>query len=570
MILNRLLATTESTSTTSNPRQWFIDWVNGGRRSSAGVAVSPVSALALSAYYGCIRNISEDVGKLPLKVFEQLKPRGKKPLPKHALYGILHDAPNDEQTKMEFFELVVSWALGWGNGIAEIVRTGDGNRLQLHPIHPSRMEILRNKQGQKVYRIRNDDGGQVTLPQNRVFDVHGLGDGLKGYSVARMGSESIGRALATQEYSAKFFGQGTMSAGIFTTPGKLSEDGMTHLRKTWPKGLPSAHEPMFLEQGMDWKPLLGIPAKEAQMIETMQFTVVDIARWFRMPPHKIASLERATFSNIEQQSIEYVVDTLQPWLVRIEQEIKRKLISPNEPEIFAEHVVAGLMRGDAGARSTYYNTMFNIGSLSQNDIRDLETMNGIGPEGDRYFVPMNLSSGDEDEETTVREEEPSVAPEPPAGSPRGVLPTEQVVQGMAKTHASIANTHRPVFLAVAERLVRKEANAVLRAHKRHQTPDGFGAWAEKFYAEHAEDVFEGFRAPVGCLVASIGRPGPTGGSLEGLSRVYAAAREARAYEAHTCGDVKDLYAAYEGGPALAERVVQLVVGEAGDNNGNET
>lgn len=552
MIFDRLFASSESTSTTSNPRQWFIDWANGGRRSSAGVAVSPTSALALSAYYGSIRNISEDVAKLPFKLYEQLKPRGKKPLPDHSLYSVLHDSPNDEQTAMEFWELVMSWALGWGNGISEIVETVDGSRIQLHPIHPSRVTIERDEQRRKVYRVQNDNGTQVVLPQNRVFDIHGLGDGLRGYSVARMGCESIGRALATQEYSASLFGQGTLSAGIFKTPGPLSEDAMKRLRKTWPRGLPSAHEPMFLEEGMEWQPLLGIPAKEAQMLETMEFTVVDIARWFRMPPHKIASLDRATFSNIEQQSIDYVVDTLLPWLVRIQQEVKRKLISPSEPRVFAEHVVAGLLRGDSAARAAFHTAMFNIGVKSQNDIREDENENGIGPQGDKYYVPMSLTSGDDDEnenQVVVRDNPPSS----PAESPKENEPETQAVAVM----------HRPVFLAVAERLVRKEANAVLRSHKRHRTVDGFNEWAVKFFAEYAEDLFEGFIAPIGCLSSSVIRQGAWMPPLQPFCEKYASERQAVACETNARGDVKDLYAAYEGAPDLTDKAMSLVLDDLG-------
>jgi phage portal protein BeeE len=258
--------------------------------------------------------------------------------------------------------------------------------------------------------------------------------------------------LATQQFSAAFFGEGTTAAGVFSMPGTLGDEAFRHLKETWPKGLPNAHHPLFLEDGMDWKSMT-VPPEEAQMLETIQFTVVDLARWFRMPPHKIQHLANATFSNIEMQAIEYVGDTLQPHYVRWEQEIKRKLVSPNEPDVFAEHLIVGLLRGDQAARSTFYRERFNIGTLSQNDIRELENENGIGPEGDKYYVPMNLTSGDEEEKPEPAE--PAV-PVPPA------IPRED----------EVTESMKGIFLVTAQRVVRtsgrtSSTTSIGRSFKRH-------------------------------------------------------------------------------------------------------
>lgn len=459
-----------STSGVTNPRQWLVDWVRGGSKSSAGIAVTPMGAMALSAYYACIRNISEDVGKIPLKVYEKLKPRGKKPREDHSLYPVLHDAPNPHMGSMTFREMMTGWMMGWGNAYAEIARAPDDSRLELFPIHPSRADVKWSEGRQKVYEVTNDNGSIVRFREDQIFHLRGLGDELKGYSVARLGSESIGRALAVQQFSASFFGEGTTAAGVFTTPAPLDEEAFKHLKATWPKGLPNAHHPLFLEEGMTWQSMT-VPPEEAQMLETGKDGVIDVCRWHRMQPHKVQALDHATFSNIEHQDIEYVGDTLFSHYKRWEEEIKRKLISPNEPEIFAEHLITGLLRGDQAARSTYYRERFNIGTLSQNDIRDLENENGIGPEGDKYYVPMNLTSGDDEEE----EPEPA-APIPP------MIPRE----------AEVTESMRPVFLETAARVVRKESMALTRAAKRYQTLAAFSEWADKFYTEHRGLVAEAF------------------------------------------------------------------------------
>lgn len=388
---------TDALSDLRHPTAWLSNW-SLGLQSSSGVFVSPQSAMTIAAYYACLRAISEDIGKIPLITYRRLTPRGKERAPDHALYDLLHDAPNLDMESMTFRETLTHHALAWGNGYAEIARDGFGDVVALHPIHPSRVVVRRDEQGALVYDVHTGDfllGGQqfnvLRLRQENTLHLRGLGaEGLQGYSVAQLAAESLGVSLAAQQFGAAFFGNGAFLSGVLEHPGKLSDLAAKHLRESFAQlysGPANAGKPGILEEGMKWKQL-GIPPEQGQFLETRQFQVIEVCRWFRMPPHKIQDLSGAKYANIEQQNLEYVTDTLMPWLVRWEQQIKRKLFA-DDPEFFAEHLTLGLLRGDAAARATFYKEMFGLAAISPNDIRESENFNPIGPDGDTYFVASN-------------------------------------------------------------------------------------------------------------------------------------------------------------------------------------
>jgi HK97 family phage portal protein len=414
-----------------HPTAWLSDWTLWGR-TSAGIDISPYSVMTLPAYYAALRAISEDVGKLPLMTYERLEPRGKRRATEHSLYPVLHDSPNPLMSAMTWRESMTHYALAWGNAYAEIIRVGGQIVGLSRPIHPSRVTPKFDESGDLVYDVHIGDlsipslrpefGQTITLPQRDVLHLRGLGDGLIGYSVAQLAAESLGLSLAAQQYGASFFGSGTHTGGIFTHPATLSDTAIAHLRDSLDKyriGGENAMKTMVLEEGMTYE-RGSIPPNDAQFLETRQFQVTEVCRWFRIPPHKIGYLENATFSNIEHQGLEYVVDTLQPWLVRWEQELKRKLFA-DEPAYFAEHLVLGLLRGDQQARSNYYRTRFYIGSMSPNDIRELENENPIldvdgdpDPAGDKYYIQNNLATLDAIASRTT------VAPTPGGAFPQDV------------------------------------------------------------------------------------------------------------------------------------------------------
>ncbi len=420
-----------------HPTAWLTNWALGSV-TQAGVRVNPQSAMGLSAYYACLRNISEDIGKLPLLTYRRLVPRGKERLPQHWAYGLLHDAPNDDMTAMTFRETLTHHALAWGNGYAEIVRDGGGIPRELYPIHPSRVCLRRDEQRRLVYDIYGTDGiystagvnaQVVRLRQENMLHVKGLGnDGYEGYSVLRLAAESLGLTLAAQTFGAAFFGNGASLGGVLEHPKTLSPEGQKLLRESWQSvygGSWNAGKTAILEEGMTYR-RLGIPPEEAQFLETRQFQVREVCRWFRMPPHKIQDLADAKYANIEQQALEYVVDTLMPWLVRWEQELKRKLFE-DKPDVFAEHLILGLLRGDQAARAAYMKELFGMAMLSPNDGRELENMNPIGPGGDKYFIASNNYTPIDQ---VVRQE--TAMPEP---TPQPFVPTMPSRNGHANGHA---------------------------------------------------------------------------------------------------------------------------------------
>lgn len=406
-----------------HPTAWLTNWAQGGK-TLAGTYVSPDGAMALAAYYACLRAISEDVAKLPLITYRRLKPRGKERAPDHPLYMLLHDFPNPDMESMTFRETLTAHALAWGNGYAEIERDSFGDAIALHPIHPSRVTPRRNDQGAIVYDVSGSElviGGQwfnvVRLRAENMVHVRGLGaEGLGGYSVARLAAESLGVTLAAQNFGAAFFGNGAFLSGVLEHPGKLSDMAAKHLRESWSEvyaGPANAGKPGILEEGMKWQQL-GIPPEQGQFLETRQFQVIEVCRWFRVPPHKIQDLSGAKYANIEQQNLEYVTDTLMPWLTRWEQQLKRKLFG-DDVEYFAEHLVLGLLRGDQTARAAYYKTRFDLATLSPDDIRELENENPLPASergGTMYFLAANnyqplrfVAQGGNDEPEDIEEAE---------------------------------------------------------------------------------------------------------------------------------------------------------------------
>ena len=462
----------QSASTLKDPALWLLDAL-GGRQTVSGERVTPEKSLGLAPYYACLRAISEDIGKLPLIVYRSLSPRGKERQRNHPNYRLLHDEPNPEMSSISFRETMTHWALGWGGGVAEIERTERGVPAALWPIHPSRIEIKRDSMRNIIYIIRSDDitrerPSPTVLQQRDVLHIHGLGtNGLHGYSIAHLASESIGLGMAAQTFGSAFFGHGATMGLVLEHPGKLEGDAAKNLRRSWAEmheGSANAYKTVILEEGMK-ATQTSIPPEQAQFLQTRYFQVEDIARWFRIPPHKIQHLLRSTFSNIEMQALEYVGDTLMPWMIRWEQEIKRKLFRPDETDLFVEHLVTALLRGDQKARSEFYTKQFSVGAMSPNDIRELENMNPIGPAGDEYFVPMNLA---------------------PIDRVIAGQTGKQATSGIGRAAAETACLR--MFTDAAERIINKETKAIGRASAKYESADAFKDWVTRFCAEQEAQI----------------------------------------------------------------------------------
>lgn len=364
-----------------------------GLPSTAGVRVNEESALRVTAVYACVRVIAETVASLPLPLYRRLE-RGKEKVTEHPLYPVLHDMPNPEMTSFTFREVLMTQLLLWGNAYAQIVRDKRGQVLELWPLLPAGMELVRDeKTKQLVYRYAE---GMKTIEYKaeQIFHIPGLSfDGVKGLSPIAVAREAIGLALATEEFGSRFFGNGARPGGILEHPGVVKDP--EKLRKSWEevyKGLQNSHKIAVLEEGMKYHEI-GIPPEDAQFLETRKFQLNEICRIFRVPPHLVGDLERATFSNIEHQSIDFVVHTIRPWLVRWEQSIVKALLLPEERKLyFPRFNVDGLLRGDFKTRMEGYAIGRQNGWYSANDIRELEDMNPIPEEagGDLYLVNGNM------------------------------------------------------------------------------------------------------------------------------------------------------------------------------------
>ena len=367
--------------------------------SASGKAVNERSAMQITAVYSCVRILSEAIASLPLHLYKYTD-TGTAKATDHLLYFLLHDEPNKEMTSFVFRETLMTHLLLWGNAYAQIIRNGKGEVLALYPLMPDRMNVDRDESGNIVYEymVSQEDapinsGSTVKLSPSEVLHIPGLGfDGSIGYSPIAMAKNAIGLAIATEEYGSKFFANGAIPSGILEFPGTVKEP--ERVRESWNKGFggENKHKVAILEQGMKYSPISMSPS-EAQFLETRKFQIDEIARIFRVPPHMIGDLEKSSFSNIEQQSLEFVKYTLDPWVVRWEQSIKRTLLLPDEKgTYFAKFNVDGLLRGDYQSRMNGYATARQNGWMSANDIRSLEQQDLIPDEegGNLYLINGNM------------------------------------------------------------------------------------------------------------------------------------------------------------------------------------
>ena len=369
-----------------------------GRPSVTGVNVSNSTALTCVAYFAGVRLIAETVGQVPLIEYRRLKPRGKERATDRRLYFLLHNEPNPEMDAISFKESMQGQCVNWGNAFAEIQWDMEtGAPVALWPLRSDRMQVGRDNSSKEIFYLYTlPDGTQAKLPSYRVWHMPGFGfDGLIGYDPISLARESIGMALAMEEYGARFFGNGANPGGVLEHPNKLNKQSQDNLRKTWNdmhSGLSNQHRIAILEEGMKYHQI-SIPPENAQFLESRKFQLNEIARLLHIPPHMLADLDKATFSNIEHQALEYVKYSMMPWFVRWEQTCNRKLLIPMEkPIYFFEFLLDSLLRGDSASRATFYRELFYLGAISPNDIREKENMNPIeDPGGDKYYLQVNLA-----------------------------------------------------------------------------------------------------------------------------------------------------------------------------------
>lgn len=365
--------------------------------STSGKPVNERSAMQMTAVYSCVRILAEAVAGLPLHLYKYTDTGGKERAIEHPLYRLLHDEPNPEMSSFVFRETLMTHLLLWGNAYAQIVRNGKNEVVALYPLMPNKMTVDRNEKGELYYTyLRSTEeaptmkGASVILKPSEVLHIPGLGfDGLVGYSPIAMAKNAIGMAIACEEFGAKFFANGAAPSGVLEHPGTIKDPG--RVRDAWQSqfgGSSNSGKVAVLEEGMKYTPI-SISPEQAQFLETRKFQINEIARIFRVPPHMVGDLEKSSFSNIEQQSLEFVKYTLDPWVIRWEQSMMRALLSFDEKtNYFIKFNLEGLLRGDYQSRMNGYSIARQNGWMSANDIRELENLDRIPAEqgGDLYLI----------------------------------------------------------------------------------------------------------------------------------------------------------------------------------------
>ena len=366
-------------------------------RADSGERVDEKSSLQIATVYACVRLLAETVASLPLHLYRYQGEDGKEKAMDHPLYKILYRQVYSEMTSFSFRECMMTHLLLWGNAYAQIVRDGKNEILGLYPMIPQNVEIDRDESGQiyYIYHAYEDDkagetGKDYYFKREEVLHIPGLGfNGLVGFSPIGMMKNALGSAIAVEKYGSAFFRNGAQPSGVLEHPSVLKNP--EKVRDAWESvygGASNAHRVAILEEGMKYQ-AISLPPEDSQFLETRKFSVEEICRIFRVPPHLVQSLEHATFSNIEHQGIDFVQHSITPWIVRWEQAIIKDLLLEEEQDIyFPKFNVDGLLRGDYQSRMNGYSIAFSNGFMSPNEIRRLENMNPIPAEdgGDDYYL----------------------------------------------------------------------------------------------------------------------------------------------------------------------------------------
>lgn len=489
----------------------------------AGVAVTEDTAMSYSAVYASVRLLSWTTAMLPLLTYRRRPNGGKDRATDLALYNLLKEESNPEMTAFDFRATIMSHAVGRGNGYAEIEWSNAGQPLALWPLNTAKMTPTRTK-GELRYLYDLPDGSTANLPAWRIHHVRGLStNGIIGLSPIRLAMQAIGLGLGTEEYGSRLFSNGAKPGGLVKHPGKLSDTAYERLKKSWnaeQQGLSNAHRTRILEEGMSFENI-GVAPEEAQFLETRKFQVTEIARWFNVPPHMIADLEQATFSNIEEMAIGFVQYSLDPWLVNVEQALQRDLLTPTEKRtIFIEHMRDALLRGRIIDRYQAYQTAINAGIMSPNEARERENLNPYNG-GDVFLQPLNMAPiGQAAAQTRMdgwRAYHPdhcmcnacrAATHEPECECPtcRSAFPTRAADDDSAdgetdhtkkwrRSRQKLARDYIPLFGDVAGRMVRREVADIRRAvnkHLRKRSLADFREWLNTFYAEFASVLIDAF------------------------------------------------------------------------------
>lgn len=363
---------------------WYLQ---APRASITGLRVGPEGAMTSVAYWACVGVIATTLATLPFSVYRRLR-RGKEVAADHEVHYLIHDAPNEEQTAVEFWETAFVHILTTGNAFARIYMDTAARVQAMQLLDPARVSVKRDqKTGVKFYEVLEGTQRRIYFDDD-ILHIPGLGDGLVGYSPVQKHRRTIELAMAQEEYQLRYFANNARPGMYLKHPGSLSDKAKNNLLASWNKihqGLQNAGNPGVLEEGMTVE-TVGSAARDMEFLAMQKFSVEQVARIFRVPLHLIQSLDKATFGNIEHQSIDFVMHTVRPWARRVEARVNRTLFGPKESaRYFAEFNLEGLLRGDSAGRAAFYATMRNAGIMTANEIREKENLNPIEG-GDELLV----------------------------------------------------------------------------------------------------------------------------------------------------------------------------------------
>lgn len=373
----------------------------GGTGTASSVSVSPERSLQVATVYSAVRLLSESVSTLPVGIFQR-KGDYRAKASDHKLADLLLEEPNHQIDSTEFWRTMMGWQLLRGNGYAYVERNAAGRPIALWPIAPTSVDVKQSDTGRLIYELNPDEDAEYVpvkrghkAQKHEMLHYRAFGLGVKGLSPIGMARQQIGTSFAATSYIGGFFARDASPGGMVTVPGELSDKSFERMKQQWNslhEGFDKSHRLAILEGGAAWEKTTLSPA-DAQFLEVYKMTRQDIAAIFGVPPHKIGDLERATFSNIEQQSLEYVTDSLLPWLVRMERVTKRLFESK---DTYLKFNTDGLLRGDTKTRHESYRNGRQWGYLSANDVRRMEDMDPIeDPSADKYLTPLNMVAADE-------------------------------------------------------------------------------------------------------------------------------------------------------------------------------
>jgi HK97 family phage portal protein len=407
--LDRIFSSSKRHVDPLNDERYFTDIIQ--QQSATGLEVTPDTARRCAAVLACVRVLAETIAHLPFVLYRR-EGDGRVRETSHPLFALLHDAPNRWQTSFEFREMMMGHVLLRGNAYAQKVMDNRGRVIELVPLNPVKVTPKLTASGDVYYEFRKGQGATILIPADQMFHLKGYAsDGLVGVSPIAEARETIGLAMAAEEFGARTFQNDAQPGGVLEHPGKLGDEALENLRGSIQRqhgGVHNARKYMILEEGMKWT-RIGMSPDDTQYIETRKFQLEEIARIFRVPPHLIGHLERATFSNIEHQGLEFVTHTILPWLKRWEQAISQRLMTPQERKVYySEFLVEGLLRGDITVRYQAYAVGRQWGWLSADDVRRLENMDTLpGGQGEKYLLPLNMIDASKLDEYLLTQQEKS-------------------------------------------------------------------------------------------------------------------------------------------------------------------